>query len=476
MKKLILLLFVLSMPAIMFAQMEAGAFNLTGGGYSTSVITDYQCIGINPANLGWTRNNNHWNIGFFEFTGSVYSEPLDRNAVYNELFNNNMTLTYAQKQQAAIDFTNKRMMGAADMTLFGLSYQDDKVGGFAFSIRQHGMWNSVLNNKAASFLFLGYNDPYFDSVPRPVEHGDTVGYSTHPKKASVVYQGTNASFVWNMDFNLGFGRVSIDKPDFKWYGGIDVRYIVAYAGAMYHQVSDGTVDGFSSLSPLFEVKYNTPTPSAISGGGMKQVGTGWGIDIATSFLIKDKLRIGLSLCDIGQVTYKGNVYEGRDVPVWRMSTAGINNYNIFAQGQLISADNPPGDSSMWVGLKSRKYSLPMNFRGGASYRIIPKVEVGLDFYVPITKAVPGCYDRMIFGMGCHYFPAEWVDLSLGMVTGGQFGTNMPLGVTFKPFYKETTWEIGFATRDVITFFNAKNPTVSGAFGFMRFSFGQKKSS
>jgi len=476
MKKTILLLTVLVIPAILSAQMEGGAFNLTGGGYSTSIVTDYQCLGINPANLGWTRNDNRWNIGFIESAGAIYSEPLDKSGIFHDLFNESINLTYTEKQQAAKEFTDKRLMASADVTWFGLSFQHEKIGGFAFSIREHGMWNSILNDKGASFLFLGYNDPYFDSIPRPVEKGDTVGYSTNPQLASAVYKGSEATFLWYRDFNLGFGRIIIDKPDFKWYAGIDFRYIIAYAGAMYHLSDDGALDGFSALSPLFEVKYNTPTPSAISGKGMKKVGTGWGIDVAVSFLIKDKARIGLSLCDIGQINYKGNVYYGRDVPVWRIESGGIDNYNIFAQGQLIVADNPPGDSSMWVGLASKRYSLPMNFRGGASYRIISNVEVGLDFYVPINKVVPGHYDRLIFGLGCHYLPAPWVDLSLGVVSGGQFGTNMPFGVTFKPLNKTTTWEVGIATRDLITLFNSKNPTISGAFGFLRFSFGSKKTS
>ena len=74
-------------------------------------------------------------------------------------------------------------------------------------------------------------------------------------------------------------------------------------------------------------------------------------------------------------------------------------------------------------------------------------------------------------------PANWVQLSMGVVTGGKFGTNVPFGVTFYPIKNDSnTWEIGIATRDMLTLFKQHDPTVSIAFGFLRFSFGSKEES
>jgi hypothetical protein len=70
-----------------------------------------------------------------------------------------------------------------------------------------------------------------------------------------------------------------------------------------------------------------------------------------------------------------------------------------------------------------------------------------------------------------------VQLSLGISSGGKWGTNVPFGVLFYPIKKETnTWEIGFAFRDMTSWFKRDNPTVSFAFGFLRFSFGAKEES
>ena len=77
--------------------------------------------------------------------------------------------------------------------------------------------------------------------------------------------------------------------------------------------------------------------------------------------------------------------------------------------------------------------------------------------------------------GVHYDPAKWVQLSLGVVSGGKTGTHLPLGVTFYPVRKDNvTWTLGFATRDVISWFKKTNAMPSFAFGFLRFSFGELK--
>lgn len=476
MKKSITVLLFLFTAGIGYSQMEISAFTATGGGYSTTFLTDYQCIGINPANLGWTWNDNSMNLGFMETALGIYSEPLTRKQVYGDLFDESNTLDSAAKVLAGNDFTDKLLCAQAGVTWLGFSYQHKKIGGFAFSIRDRMLWSTKLNDQASNFLFQGYNyTAYFDSTAN-IGTDSVTGYSTNPQMASAVYRGTKLHGIWYREYNLGYGRKIIDKEDFTWYGGVALRYITAYGAFQYFEDLSNQ-KAFSAFSPVFNVNYNEPTPSKINKDGLRKVGTGFGFDVGFTFLIKQKVRIGLAVNDIGWITYNGNVYAGNDVNVYQIETAGLDNYNIFAQGQLIVADNAPGDPNMWTGLAKKKVSLPMNFRGGASYLINSKVEVGIDSYIPLNKEIPGRYEKAMMGLGVHYDPAKWIQLSLGVVTGGKVGTNVPMGITFIPVRKEhTTWQIGFATRDVISFFKSKNPTVSYAFGFLRFSFGELKGS
>ncbi len=474
MKKIFtIILFFLSV-SVGYSQMEISAFNATGGGYSTTFLTDYQCIGVNPANLGWTWNENSMNLGVLETAIGIYSEPLTRKQVMGDLFNDNLTLTQEEKAAAAKDFENKLLWAQAGVTWLGFSYQHEKVGGFALSIRDRMVWSTFLNDTASAFLFQGYNyETYFDSIAN-VGTDSITGYSTDPQMASLVYQGTKLQSVWYREYSFGYGRKIMEKEDFTWYGGIALRYIAAYGGYQYLQ-NGSEVEAFSAFSPVFDVNYNEITPSRIDGKGLKKVGDGFGFDVGFSFLIKQKIKVGLAVNDIGWITYNGNVYQGNNVDLYKIESAGLNNYNIFSEGQLLNADNKNDGESMWTGLEKKKVSLAMNLRAGASYEINDKVEVGIDSYIPLNKDIPGRYEKAMISAGVHYDPAKWVQLSLGVVSGGKTGTHLPLGVTFYPVRKDNvTWTLGFATRDVISWFKKTNAMPSFAFGFLRFSFGELK--
>jgi hypothetical protein len=398
----------------------------------------------------------------------------------HDLFNEDITFTSSEKKQAADNFTDTRLWGIGAVTWFGISYQQEKIGGFAFSIRDRGLWKSILNDQAAQFIFMGYNAPFFDvHVYDPDSDYDTIGYTSKPfeeTSASIVYKGTDLGFIWYREYNFGYGRMVIDKDDITWYMGIGLKYLVGYAGTQYYQDKNDKLVGFSSFSPLFEVDYGVPSINPDTSGGLKKVGNGFGFDIGTTVKYKD-LKVSVALNDIGSIKWKKNVFEGNDVHVYSIETPGIDNYNIFSQGQLIVADNAPEDPNQWTPLDSKKVKIPMNLRTGASYRFSEKIEAGADLYVPLGQQVPGRYDKAVFGIGGTFNPAKWVQLNIGLVTGGKFGTNIPFGVSFFPVNTdETTWQLGFAVRDIITLFKQDKPTVSLAFGFLRFSFGHKETS
>jgi len=119
----------------------------------------------------------------------------------------------------------------------------------------------------------------------------------------------------------------------------------------------------------------------------------------------------------------------------------------------------------------------MNFRGGVSYRFNSIIEAGFDVYLPLGDKVPGNFESPVFGLGTKVNPANWVQLSISVVNGGKCGTTVPIEVSFFPINSDKTiWEVGFASRDMISFFKQNNPTVSYAFGFLRFAFGAKENS
>jgi len=80
--KIVVLLILISTLAL--GQGEGSVFSSTGRGVSTTFATDYQSLGINPANLGWSK----------EFKGKTIAFGLGETgfSASSKLFNNESIL------------------------------------------------------------------------------------------------------------------------------------------------------------------------------------------------------------------------------------------------------------------------------------------------------------------------------------------------------------------------------------------------
>lgn len=468
--RVLLCMLVIAAVPKLYAQLDGGAFNSTGSGFTVVQANDYQSLGVNPANLGWMKDDKKMHLGFFEFGLSIYSEPLTKGMVFNDLLGDSDDFTsQAQRDEAIQRFTNSDLLINLSNTLFGASWQDEKIGGFAFAIRQRVAWNSTLNESASEFLFEGYNSPYFDSIAvQP--NGDTIGYATNPEAASQLYNPTDLSHIFYNEFVLGYGRKLVDKENFKFYAGIDLKLYQGFGMFNYNSITVTQVEGYQALGPAYGVKYDEPTPSELTGSGWQTAGMGFGVDIGLSFEIYEKTRVAIALNDLGSINWDGNVYEGENVPISEMQTPGIDNYNIFSESGGIIADN--GNYGEWNGLKNKKLAVPMSLRFGANHQPIDQLAFGFEFLIPLgDKDLPGAYLSPYYTAGVRYVPIKWFQLSAGVSYGGGYGLNIPLGFTFRPANSENTmWEMGFASRDILTIFKSENPVVSLVFGFLRFGF------
>lgn len=462
------ILLMLSLSVTLFAQTQSGPFSVLGSGYSTAIVTDYQCVGLNPANLGWKRNNHLVNLGVGEGVYSVYSEPLKRTLV-NELFSTtDEKFTYEEKQEAVQNFTETKLQFEGNVSGVGLSFQDDKIGGFGFAVKERIMWDSFLNEQSADILFNGYNSDYFDSLSVDIETGDTIGICLDPEYVTKLFENTYLEMSWFREFNFSYGRKIIENENFSLYGGIGIKYLVGYSVFNY-SYKDGVIKAYSALNPTLNVDYDTPSPSEIDNTEYQSIGSGFGFDFGISALLFKKLRIGLALTDVGQIKWDGNVYEGEDATLNDIETSGLDNYNIFELDDNVAFDHLKWGG--WEGLASKTTKLPTNLRFGGAYLLKEKYEFGTELYVPFND-VPGSYDKIIFGLGTRIMPVKWFRGSIGVVAGGATGTNIPVGISFFPFNNNSfSWELGLAVKDITSYFSQSNPTVSVAMGLLRFSFG-----
>lgn len=489
MKKIICLLLAGFSSGHLFAQIEYSSFTSTGRGGATTFATDYQAVGINPANLGWSNiYKKKVTMGYAEMTYSIYSEALTRTDLRSTIGgmikgDSAAKFTQQQKIDAAKDFTNSGFSINADLGSFGFAFQNEKVGGIAFRINDRFQWYSKLGQTASEILFLGFNAPYFDSLLY-FDGVDTVtienyqnmsqdslqnviiGKANVPELLSQVMNGSVMTMSWMREYNLSYGRKIFGDSSFALYGGVGIKF---FQGMAYLDINaeNGDLQAFSSMSPAFNIDYGTASsvnPSTVtqSGNFPKPVGHGFGFDFGINAVIKGKLKIGVALTNVGSMTWDGNVYTVKDTLLYDADNPGLENYNLVSQiGDIAGEDG----LFQWDGLTSRKIQLPTTYRVGASLEIGKIANVGFDLIVPGNNE-PGNFQGAVFGFGGDISPAKWVRFSAGFLTGGNYDFQIPLGVTL--IAPDGRWEGGIASRDIVTFFTQNGPTLSMSFGFLRF--------
>jgi hypothetical protein len=492
MKKIILT--SLSICAITFSgfsQTEFSSFTNTGHGGATTFATDYQCTGINPANLGWAwkYDKRKCALGFNELTASIHSEALQRDDLRGFIkqsitggFND---FTREEKIAAAKNFVETGFAMNVDYGITGFGFTTKHAGGFAFRASDRFQWYSKFGSRASDLMFLGKTSQYFDSLKYLATNGDTVnianyenmnadsikniisGFASIPKRIGEVMNGSEITMSWTREWNVSYGRRIFGDSTFAMFGGIGVKYVQGI-GYMNIKSVNNELTATSSLSPGFNIDYGTAVTAAnsVSGGGFppKAVGGGFGFDFGLNVIIKNKLKFGAALINTGSITWTGNVYTIRDTFLFSTTNPGMNNYNL--PGNLKDLMGEQGLMQL-VGQEKITKKLPGMARFGGSIVFGKKAELGFDMIFPMNEEA-GNFEKPLIGFGGDLFPVKWLKLQAGFVTGGNYDFSIPIGIIF--ITQEGGFEAGVASRDAVTFFTQKGPTISLSMGFMRFRF------
>jgi len=495
MKRGITFLLVLLIGSHVLAQSEMSAFTATGrAGAATTFVTDYQSMGINPANLGWeAKDDKMITLGLLEGGFSIHSEALVKSDLVASLKKGKTDFTHDEKVQAAKDFTEAGFTANIDISMLAFSIQPGgQVGGFAFGIKDRFQWYSEFSKELSEILFVGYSADYFthlvisaidslgasgfdtilnaDDLPDDTLALIDKGYSIVPKLMSDILGDSRMSMSWYREYNFSYGRQLLSGDNISLYAGIGFKYLSGMA-IMEVRADNGVLESYSAVTPALGVNYGdsaeATNPSTIlKGDGIvpKSVGSGMGFDFGLSVVIGEKLKLGISLNDIGSMTWDGNVYQANDDSLFDLTSSGFDSYNILTEAQDVMGEDGMFD---WSGLIKKKVSLPTNLRMGASIEAGDKLEVGMDIIVPVND-VAGNYGKALMAFGLDVTPLPWLRLSTGFSAGGNYGLNVPAGVVV--MVGGGTWEMGVASRDVVTFFSENSPTLSLSVGFLRFRF------
>ena len=470
------------------AQTERTAYGLSGSGASLTFATDYQCMGINPANLGWAPKykGKKATLGLLEGGYSLHTDAFDKTGLKDDFVANILgddpDFTYAKKLVAAEQFTDKSMVFNGDVMLMGLSLAFDSIGALAFSIRDRAQMHTTFNGNMAEIMFLGYNAPYFPILVLDSLNGQQIAndesvteeqrarvvrsLNSDGKPVSRVIDNGRINFIWYREYGINWGMHLFAGEKIDLYGGVGVKYLQGFG--MIDIISEGgKFTGETSLSPGFNIDYGQQAdnnPSTVTGDGMKAVGSGFAVDLGISLVIADKVKFGASYVDLGSMKWNGNVYTSPDSTVSGLDENGFDNYNIFDQADEFVSEVGIFE---WTGTSSLKRKLPSTLRMGVGYIFSKKLEMGLDFTLPMNEE-PGSMIDPVIAFGGRVNPAPWLGISLGVTTGGLYDTRMPAGILIA--LPSGTWEAGVSTRDFLSLVGSETPTMSLCAGLLRFRF------
>lgn len=500
--KRIATLFCLFLTFSLSAQNEYIAWPSAGKGVSSTFVTDYHCLGINPANLGWQAyDEKSVTMSTSEFGLSIYSASLAkqdlRDNIWGVIKSGSLdTLTQEQKIAAAEGFADDFAFNW-DYNMFGISYQNPKFGGIAFSLRSRTTWASSFSSEFSDVLFRGKFSSLFDSLSYydPNTMSDTMmianydnmssdsaqyaisGSAAVPLNLGDIIGDSYLRLSVNREFHLGYGRKLFGKDSiFALYAGVGAKYIQGIAMMQMSGDGAGGYQMISAFSPGFDIDYGNVrnwNPSDVQGQAQtfwrSPVGYGFGLDFGVNMMLFNKLHVAASVTNIGQMKYTGNVYEGTDTVFVNYSSDGLQDMNI--------ANSVPEmlEETGLFNLQGRAETtikLPATMRFGASLEISKFAHVGIDLVAPFDNTLPGSVNGFAWGIGGDAIipigESSKMFLMTGLTGGGGYDIQVPLGINFA--LRGGAYEVGIASRDAVTFFAQNKPTISMAFGFARVRF------
>jgi len=482
-----------------YAQTEGSVFTSTGRGVSTTFATDYQALGINPANLAWTKEFKGKRVAFgFLETGLSLSSSIINSPVVNQSttipfsFGFNSDASYSDFQEFSSDLQNGMSLNA-DLRLFGIAVTT-KIAGFGFSVNERYSMNVRTSQDFADIASFGFGSPYFDTlvynqggsinkvansqVTYDSLRSDTsvklvAGISGNPITIPELMEGTQIKVSWIREFNFGFGTKIFKNKKFGLYAGVGIKYLQGMA-LLDMEASNNNFDGFVSYSP--SLAGGSGIPGLFSNGNIqyklpKAAGSGFGVDLGLNVKAFKRIKIGVAVNDIGSITWTENTYNAQADSLLR--TFRVKGFYADSGSLQAISGGTTFDSilnnlvDIRAGNFSKRVNLPSTFRLGASIQFGKILEIGGEVVTPLNVR-PGNLVSSVYSFGGDLKLGP-VILSSGIVLQNNQVLRVPVGIVFRTFGGLS--EIGFSTRDINSLINLQDqerPMISAAFGFLRF--------
>lgn len=426
------------------------------GGAATAFNRNFDAIGINPSNLGWS-DNKLFSFGLAGFGWNVQSQSLNLSDIQTLFLNRETQLTQEQKATFTSLFNDPEGLNYNfNAQWFAASVKIPKIGTIAIGLDSRVTSHIGLNYNASDIIFNGSNADVFQD---PNNANKTVGE---------LLDSTNITYNALRQFNVAYGFKLFDPIPEKMslYGGVGFRYIWGM-GHLRLQAQDGEFTGLSAFSDnAREIDY-----SGIVNFDLERAknlfnapGQGYALDWGASIVIADVFRAGISIVDIGKVTWNTNVLVAKDTTLRQPNDDGSDDFSWKEQAKLLYSE----DGVMYFEEGEEfETQLPTRIRIGAGAKLTRFLQLGADIVAPINNSEPA-FDKTTYAIGAQVNLLGMVKVSSGVSFNQQYGTAVPLGATIGIFGK---LEAGMAFGDILTLFNGEdNPNASAGIGLLRINF------
>ncbi len=312
---------------------------------------------------------------------------------------------------------------ALDVSEFAVDYRTERFGGIAFGMTEHIGARFDLPREYFKFLLIG------------TDTSTTTTYN---------FQGTDVSAWWWREYNLSYAmRLPIQPPFVNdLYVGIGIKFVRGYAMMQTERYSGSIRSNPQLLSANFNFLINRSGADFIaedSSGNSKSSfsatpepgGNGTGFDIGLSSEIITGLRVGLSITDIGKITWEKNLVQ-------TSASASITTSDPFSQAtqdslkNALKGKNGPGQSftsalptTLRLGATLESEKLPfLNFLPG-------KMLLEVDYMQGLNNSM-GNTTKPRASLGMEYRIIPLLPLRTGIAVGGgdQFRWAAGFGLDF----------------------------------------------
>lgn len=480
------MMIVLALGVVMTNTADAGNDRVSGRtiGMSRAFAASSRgidALGLNPANLALDDRGSTVTFQIAPFGFRAGSDFINYQ-IYQDLFTGEDSLDV--NGQPALDRNGKtvrvgkklsqsdkdRILGLFpgglahtqfnfDIREFGLSVQSATIGGIGLSISERVGINLDLPEGYLKMLLEGFP----------------------PEGATYTLDNTAISASWLREFNFSYARVlPFEMKAFKDISvGIGIKYIqgLAYFGTDHYKGSIQTVlsKGTDDQGNLIDtaghllgnidfLQYQSHFPSTFSVDSIKDLvlkpaGTGLGFDFGVSAEVFQALRLGLSITDIGKVTWNKS-------PQAIAGTGGFDVTGIDAKDSVQNA------------FKGRTYdttsftsALPTAMHIGAAFQVdkAPFVSkfpgqllLAADIHFGFNEE-PGNTKTPQFALAAEYRPVGALPIRTGISLGGREGFLWSLGFGINT----PVWDLDLGTESIALL------TKPSSFHSLSFTMGMK---